>query len=61
MAFNPPIAPPRPLDLNKPIKVRYTYVNDSVKDAVDKALEIANIEMAKKTNNFAKSFNKSVQ
>lgn len=61
MAFNPPIAPPRPLDLNKSFKGRHTYVNDSVKDAIDNALERANTEMTKKPNNFVKSFNKTVQ
>lgn len=38
MAFNPPIAAPRTIDLNKTLKGRHAYVNDSVSEAVNQAL-----------------------
>lgn len=38
MAFNPPIAPPRNIDLNKTLKGRHIYLNDSVSADVDQAL-----------------------
>lgn len=38
MAFNPPIAPPRTIDLKKTLKGRHVYVNERVSDDVNQAL-----------------------
>lgn len=38
MAFNPPIPPPKPMDLNKTIKGRFTYFYEDIESAVNKAL-----------------------
>lgn len=38
MAFNPPIPPPKPVDLNKPIKGRFFYVNQDVEIAVNNSI-----------------------
>lgn len=38
MAFDPPIPPPKPVDLNKSIKGRFYYLNDDVESAVNQSL-----------------------
>lgn len=38
MAFNPPIPPPKPMDLKKTIKGRFTYFYDDIESTVNKSL-----------------------
>lgn len=38
MAFDPPIPPPKPIDLNKTIKGRFTYFYDDIERAVNESL-----------------------
>lgn len=38
MAFDPPIPPPKPIDLNKTIKGRFTYFYEDIESAVNKSL-----------------------
>lgn len=38
MAFDPPIPPPKPVDLNKVIKGRFYYLNEDVEVAVNQSL-----------------------
>lgn len=38
MAFDPPIPPPKPIDLNKSIKGRFYYLNEDVETAVNQSL-----------------------
>lgn len=41
MAFDPPIPPPKPVDLDKPIKGRFYYMNEDVETAVNQSLATA--------------------
>lgn len=38
MAFDPPIPPPKPVDLNKSIKGRFFYLNEDVESAANASL-----------------------
>lgn len=38
MAFEPPIPPPKPMDLNKTMKGRFAYFYDDIESAVNKSL-----------------------
>lgn len=38
MAFDPPIPPPKPVDLNKPIKGRFYYLNEDFERVVNESL-----------------------
>lgn len=38
MAFDPPIPPPKPIDLNKTIKGRFTYFYNDIESAVNKSV-----------------------
>lgn len=38
MAFDPPIPPPKPMDLKKTIKGRFTYFYDDIERAVNQSL-----------------------
>lgn len=41
MAFDPPIPPPKPVDLKKSIKGRFYYINEDVENAVKTSLSTA--------------------
>lgn len=41
MAFNPPIPPPKPMDMKKTIKGRFTYFYDDIEATVNKSLATA--------------------
>lgn len=38
MAFDPPIPPPKNVDLNKPIKGRFYYINEDVESIANQSL-----------------------
>lgn len=40
MAFDPPIPPPKPIDLKKSIKGRFAYFYDDIESAVNQSLAI---------------------